>query len=144
MHLRLVVSNDSPQALPVAPSGTPAERLSTAEKRTIRDTVLALEVRPGVTVEEAVAEYTERGILIDFSASGEGEAVDEKEVLDNEMCAMRLSTDAALLGLYFHRDASPRNGVRATTAIILQPQRLVKVAPSLKPYKDKLFMLSLQ
>src|SRR5690606_34919902 len=123
-----VVNNDSPQPLPAATAGTPSERLSVAEKRAIRDTVLALEVRPGVTVAEAMAEYTERGILIDFSASGEGEAVDEKEVLDNEMCAMRLSTDAALLGLYFHRDASPRNGVRATTAIILQPPRLVKAA----------------
>lgn len=77
MHLRLVVSNDSPKALPAATAGTPSERLSVAEKRAIRDAVMSLELLPSVTIEAALAEYTELGKFIDFAASAEGVSAEE-------------------------------------------------------------------
>src|SRR5690606_31228058 len=112
MHLRLVVSNDSPQPLPAATAGTPSECLSVAEKRAIRDAVMSLELLPGVTVAAAIAEYTELGKFIDFAASAEGAAADEDEVFECERRVMRLCTQVGLLGLIFHRDASPSEGVR--------------------------------
>lgn len=144
MHLRLVVNNDSPKALPEATIGTPSECLSVAEKRAIRDAVMSLELLPGVTVAAAMAEYTELGKFIDFAASEEGAAADEGEVLECHLRVMRLNTQAGLLGLIFHRNATPEGGVRRVVAIVVQPRRLIKAAPSLKPYKDKLYMLSLQ
>src|SRR5690606_5113359 len=144
MHLRLVVSNDSPQPLPAATAGTPSERLSVAEKRAIRDAVMSLELLPGVTVAAAMAEYTELGKFIDFAASAEGAAADDDEVFESQMRVARLSTQVGLLGLIVHRDAPSGGGVRRVVAIVVQPQRLIKVAPSLKHYKDKLYMLSLQ
>lgn len=144
MHLRLVVSNDSPQPLPAATAGTPSESLSTAEKRAIRDAVMSLELLPGVTIAAAIAEYTELGKFIDFAASADGAAADEDEVFECERRAVRLLTQAGLIGLYFHRDARPKGGVRLTEAIVVRAALLIKAAPSLKRYKAKLYMLSLQ
>lgn len=144
MHLQLVVSNDSPKTLPQATAGTPSESLNVAEKREIRDTVLALEVLPGVTVAEALAEYTERGKLIDFAASEEGNAADDDEVLKSELRVAQLCAEAGLRGLLLHRNATPEGGTRRVEAIVFHPGRLVKAARSLRRYKDKLYMLSLR
>lgn len=145
MHLQLVVNNDSPKALPEATAGTPSESLSVSEKRAIRDAVMSLELLPGVTIEAAIAEYTELGKFIDFAASAEGAAADEDEVFECHLRAMRLSTQAGLFGLVFHRNPTPdEGGARKVVAIVVQPPRLVKAAPELRRYKDKLYMLSLQ
>lgn len=145
MHLQLVVNNDSPKALPEATIGTPSECLSVAEKRAIRGAVMSLELLPGVTVAAATAEYTELVKFIDFAASAEGVAADEDEVFESQLRVARLSTQAGLFGLVFHRNPTPdEGGARKVVAIVVQPRRLLKVAPSLKPYKDKLYMLSLQ
>lgn len=143
MHLQLVVNNDSPKALPEATIGTPSECLSVAEKRAIRDAVMSLELLPGVTIEAALAEYTERGKYIDFAASAEGAAADEDEVFECQQRVMQLCTQAGLFGLIFHRNPTPEGGARKAVAIVVQPQRLVKAAPELRRYKDKLYMLSL-
>ncbi|MDR4126996.1 hypothetical protein [Yanghanlia caeni] len=106
---------------------------------------MSLELLPGVTVAAAMAEYTELGKFIDFAASAEGAAADEDEVFESQMRVARLSTQVGLLGLIFHRDATPdEGGVRKVVAIVVQPPRLVKAAPPLKRYKNKLYMLSLQ
>lgn len=145
MHLQLVVNNDSSKALPEATIGTPSESLSVSEKRAIRDAVMSLELLPCVTIEAALAEYTERGKYIDFAASADGAAADEDEVFECQQRVMQLCIQAGLLGLVFHRNSTPdEGGARKAVAIVVQPQRLVKAAPELRRYKDKLYMLSLR
>lgn len=141
MHLRLVVNNDSNKASSQPHLPTPAMTGSEADKSAARELIRAIEVKPGLTVAEALEEYAEASLVADFAASEDGYAITEDEVFELQQKAIELSFEASLVGLYFGWTRPLHGAPAVTQCVVLWPRRLLKKAPELKPYKHVLHML---
>lgn len=141
MHLQLVVNNDTAKT-PLEPNlPPPAWDGSDAERRAASELIRAIEVRPSLTVAEALKEYAEARLVADFAASDEGYAITEDEVFKLQQEAIELDFEASLVGLNFGW-IRPLHGAPAITqCVVLWPRRLLNKEPRLKPYKHVLHML---
>lgn len=141
MHLRLVVNNDVSKATPKPSLPSPARAGSEADKSAARELIRAIEVKPGLTVAEALEQYVEARLVADFAATDEGYAITEDEVFKLQQESIELDFAASLLGLYFGWTRPLHGAPAVTECFVMWPRRLLKKEPQLKPFKHVLHML---